>query len=353
MLLIVGIDPGTTLGLCLLDIYGEIIKLSSYKNVKRSQIINEIFRYGKPLVVGTDKNKVPKYILDLASSLGVKIIAPEHDLDNEFKNKVDEIYDFPSKNWHERDALSSAFYSYRKVKKYVTKIISLCDDKMKLEYVLDAVINHEKSIVNAMKEFEKQNEEIFKVIKRKRKKEDEEIIYLKEKIKKLKEEIRLLKFKKSKNVKKRRVINIENISKQLENSIVELKEQIKNLKEEKEKLISLIKPENIIVFKFKKGMNLDLINKEILFVNEAIKNKEILNILKEKGVTLITNRNISDDELKIFRIDDVKPLYETKDFLIYPRDKLYKSINKSEEKEKLIELIRKYKERIKNDANYD
>ena len=58
-LLIVGIDPGTTIGYAVLDIEGNLIHLNSSKQLDLSLLISETINFGKAVLVGTDKAKVP------------------------------------------------------------------------------------------------------------------------------------------------------------------------------------------------------------------------------------------------------------------------------------------------------
>ncbi|GAI92737.1 unnamed protein product, partial [marine sediment metagenome] len=62
--LIVGIDPGLTVGLSILDLKGRIVKIASFREVSRGQIIREITRYGKLKIedyclIGKKKDEKP------------------------------------------------------------------------------------------------------------------------------------------------------------------------------------------------------------------------------------------------------------------------------------------------------
>ena len=128
-LIILGIDPGTTKGYAVLDINGEILEVKSSKKLDMNQIIQETFKFGKPILVGTDVKKVPSFVSKISGSLGAKTIFP--DLNLRIRNKQALLRrflknkDFEIKNKHERDALIAALIAYKSIKPLIKKI----DDK--------------------------------------------------------------------------------------------------------------------------------------------------------------------------------------------------------------------------------
>ena len=79
-LLIIGVDPGTTLAYAILDINGNLIKLRSSKNLSLSKLIFDTIKYGKIVIVGCDVAKVPGFVQDYAIKVGAKLIYPKEDL---------------------------------------------------------------------------------------------------------------------------------------------------------------------------------------------------------------------------------------------------------------------------------
>ncbi|MEM4245203.1 MAG: DUF460 domain-containing protein [Candidatus Nanoarchaeia archaeon] len=119
-LLIAGIDPGTTLGYALLDLQGNVVKINSSKQLEMSSLILEMIKEGRVIIVGTDKGKTPKFVEKLASKIGAKIIKPEEDIKSEEKRELTKGYDFS--NEHERDALASAIFAFKRVRSLVRKV---------------------------------------------------------------------------------------------------------------------------------------------------------------------------------------------------------------------------------------
>jgi len=119
-LLVVGLDPGTTVGYCVLGIDGELIRLSSSKQLSFESVVAEIFRLGSPVVVGSDKAHAPALVERFSRVTGARLVLPKSDL------KVSEKKGFASgfrvRNEHERDAAAAAIFAYKKSKQLITKL---------------------------------------------------------------------------------------------------------------------------------------------------------------------------------------------------------------------------------------
>ncbi|MHA1259565.1 MAG: DUF460 domain-containing protein [Candidatus Heimdallarchaeaceae archaeon] len=118
--LIVGIDPGLTIGLSILDFNGKIIKIASYREVSRGQIIREISRYGKPSLVCVDVYPYPSYVEKIASTLNARLYTPRSVMTVSEKNEISRKLALQQgvlvRNAHQRDSLASAYKGYMKYK---------------------------------------------------------------------------------------------------------------------------------------------------------------------------------------------------------------------------------------------
>ena len=125
-LTIIGIDPGTTKGYAVLDINGNILEVRSSKKFDINKITKEAFKFGKPIIIGTDVKKVPGFVEKIASSLGAKVISPKENITSQHKNKLVNKFlkkkGFEIKNKHENDALISAILAYKSIKPLLKKI---------------------------------------------------------------------------------------------------------------------------------------------------------------------------------------------------------------------------------------
>ncbi len=118
--LIVGLDPGLTIGLSIMDLNGKILKIASYREASRGQIIREITKYGKPTLICVDVYPYPAYVEKVAASLSSRTYTPRSVMTvaekNEISRKLAMQHGILVKNAHQRDSLASAYKGYIKFK---------------------------------------------------------------------------------------------------------------------------------------------------------------------------------------------------------------------------------------------
>ena len=144
-LLIVGIDPGTTLGYAAIDFEGNIINLNSEKNLDLSALISSLIKLGKPLIIAGDKEYNPDFIGKLAIKLGARIIAPDYDLKVNEKREITKEH--KTKNQHEIDALASALFALKKTSSLLKKI-NIFVEHYKKENIKHNDIKNSELLVN-------------------------------------------------------------------------------------------------------------------------------------------------------------------------------------------------------------
>ncbi len=213
----VGIDLGTTSAIAILDIEGNLIELKDKRNWKREDIISEILKYGRPILIATDVYPCPKGIEKIAKEVGALIYRPRKSLSVEEKRKLVEKWKDIIKNTHEEDALAAVKKAFNKYEEVFRKAIKLSKDYNLENFVGDVLVGVLKGEISNLKEgFEKiastkevfepkyseleeqirkQNKEISNLLKELREK-DQEIENLKEEIKFLHKKIKYLKRKK-------------------------------------------------------------------------------------------------------------------------------------------------------------
>lgn len=118
--IIVGIDPGTTVGLAILDIDGRVLGILSSRNMPIDEIITRISSFGTAAIVATDKSEVPPLVNKISSLLGARLFLPETDLLVVKKRELASIVKI--QNDHERDALASAIYAYNNFQNKLRRI---------------------------------------------------------------------------------------------------------------------------------------------------------------------------------------------------------------------------------------
>jgi len=147
-LLIVGIDPGTTVGYAALDLKGKPLKIGSRKNWDIAGLISEITGIGRPIIVATDKAKVPTFVQKAAVKLGARVIKPAEDMKADEKKGLARAW--ATGNTHELDALASAVYAYKRVSGLLRKLEKYIrqNNKQDISYDLTKEVLHEQASIS-------------------------------------------------------------------------------------------------------------------------------------------------------------------------------------------------------------
>lgn len=118
--IVVGIDVGTTSAICILDKHLNILFLKSKKDYKVSEMIDDIIKFSKPLLISCDTKKIPKKVMKIAKAFGVKVFHPNSDASERKKRRF--TYGYSYSNWHERDAIFSAIIGMKYLRKKLFKL---------------------------------------------------------------------------------------------------------------------------------------------------------------------------------------------------------------------------------------
>ena len=109
--LIVGIDPGTTIGIAVLDLNGELIKVQSSRQMTMADVIELIWSLGKPIIVASDVVPMPFTVEKIRRAFQAVPFTPRTDIPVETKYELAGTFGYG--NDHERDALTAAVEAYR------------------------------------------------------------------------------------------------------------------------------------------------------------------------------------------------------------------------------------------------
>jgi hypothetical protein len=109
--LIVGIDPGTTTAAAALDLDGNLLHLASSRQMTMSDVIESLYKVGKPLIIATDVQEMPYSVEKIRRAFSAIAFVPKQDVSVD--TKVELTAPFGYANDHERDALSAALDAYR------------------------------------------------------------------------------------------------------------------------------------------------------------------------------------------------------------------------------------------------
>lgn len=310
-LLIIGVDPGTTLGYAVIDFDGNIIKLHSEKNLDLNSLISELIELGRPLIVAGDKEYSPDFISRLAVKVGARVICPDYDLKVSEKREI--VKEFKTGNQHEIDALASAFFAFKKIGSLLKKINIFTEHYRKEEIkqqLIKFVVGKGLNIRDSVEIIEGPKNEEVKIIKdvvEERKLREKDFLVLYKKFKNAKKDISLLKEQNAKlnnqvkTIKKDYEYMFRQISKsQLDRkmqSLLDFKERrikfFDNNLRKKQDEINLMQNEVTTLLYFLSNMNSSVLLKKLdnLGVREFEKKRNILNI-REGDVLLVKDPDI-------------------------------------------------------------
>lgn len=122
--LIVGIDPGNTSAVAALNLDGELVLLESDREFPKREIIQRLVEHGHPVVISSDRAKMPSTVEQIAQNLGAQKFEPEEDLDRQWKNELGQ-----GTNSHEKDAVAAARHAHKQLKRQIRKIHSLSESE--------------------------------------------------------------------------------------------------------------------------------------------------------------------------------------------------------------------------------
>lgn len=109
--LIVGIDPGTTIGYAIFDLEKKTFSLGSRREMSKEELVGVISKEGKPSLLACDVNPAPELLLKLASYFNSRVFVPNKDMGEREKSQLVEGMKFS--NEHEKDAAAAAMKAFR------------------------------------------------------------------------------------------------------------------------------------------------------------------------------------------------------------------------------------------------
>jgi predicted RNase H-like nuclease (RuvC/YqgF family) len=118
--IIVGVDPGTTIAVAVLNLDGELKGLISSRVMSVPDIVGYIREKGKPVVVATDVVPPPATVEKIKRSFKATLFAPNERISVDEKVKLARPYGYG--NDHERDALAAAVKAYNAYKNKFAQI---------------------------------------------------------------------------------------------------------------------------------------------------------------------------------------------------------------------------------------
>ncbi len=137
---IVGIDPGTTVGVAMLDLDGNTVDVFSAKNYSVSDTIRRIISRGKPLVVASDVTPTPSMVKKVSNVFSSHVHELNDCLTVEEKFALTKGEGYEYKNVHERDALAACVNAFKNYKKKFAQVQKKTPPSVDVEEVKALVI---------------------------------------------------------------------------------------------------------------------------------------------------------------------------------------------------------------------
>ncbi len=135
---IVGLDPGTTVGIAILSLDGDLLYLKSFRGIAPDEVVKLIAEYGKPAVIASDVTPMPGSVEKIRRSFNAVPASPGIEVSAEEKISLGKTFGYS--NDHERDALTAALLTYRSYKNIFTRIEKKAPENIDLELVKFYVI---------------------------------------------------------------------------------------------------------------------------------------------------------------------------------------------------------------------
>jgi predicted RNase H-like nuclease (RuvC/YqgF family) len=135
---IVGLDPGTTVGIAILSLDGDLLYLKSFRGIAPDEVVKLIAEYGKPAVIASDVTPMPGSVEKIRRSFNAVPASPGIEVSAEEKISLGKQFGYS--NDHERDALTAALLTYRSYKNIFTRIEKKAPEALDLELIKLQVI---------------------------------------------------------------------------------------------------------------------------------------------------------------------------------------------------------------------
>ncbi len=148
MKVIVGIDPGVTTGIAVVDMKLNVVLVESKRRFGKGEIVKKIAEIGDPIIVACDVKNPPSLVRKIAGAFNARIISPDEDLRIKKKIRLVRESGIMVKNRHERDSLAAALFAGKKIRALVERIERIAGENSEL--IEDILIRRRKGNIKQL-----------------------------------------------------------------------------------------------------------------------------------------------------------------------------------------------------------
>jgi hypothetical protein len=148
----------------MLDLDGNIVLITSKKNLSRSKIIRLVSKFVTPVIIASDTSPPSRIIEKIAACFSARLMFPRQTITRQEKTKLVKYYkleNYVLHNRHEKDALAAALYAWNKIKSLIKRINKKTQKQKNKNlniYVKINVLLKGKSIDSSIKQFLKEKD---------------------------------------------------------------------------------------------------------------------------------------------------------------------------------------------------
>lgn len=389
-IVILGIDPGMSVGIAVLDLDGNPLLVHSFKNPDRESIIEKVLELGKPIIVAVDVAKPPDYAKKIATILNAQLYSPEEDMNVDEKQKLvreyESRYGIETPDTHSRDALASALKALKYIKPKIEEIeskikgiIGVSRDEILVEVlkgkalseVLENIFKRKLTVSkhevftdrdSSIDEKKTQNEEISRLrakiseLENLVKKLQEQLDKREEVIENLELELKILRKKPPSEECERRIQqlqveigNLRNIISEKTNTVESLKNRLLELEKV---LIDVALGKNTVTCR---KMKIDECNGLPVFVEDPGDISRVIDYVKQYKTCIVIPRGLKTIDVKGIKIPIIEGsvVFDMGDYVVVSGDLsreieyLWREIEESEardRRDRILKMIREYQE---------
>jgi len=146
----VGIDPGTTTAVGIVDLDGEALDVWHSRTADTAAVIEWIIERGQPVLIAADVTPMPETVEKIRRSFDAAGWTPEADLPVD--EKLHRTRESGTANDHERDALAAALFAHDDHAATIERVVEKVPRELDRDEVVSRVIAGEQSVESVIDE---------------------------------------------------------------------------------------------------------------------------------------------------------------------------------------------------------